>query len=270
MAEICGRADDARLWSFLQALITEFHPHQASLDDEDTGVPISQLVRTDTPPLIPSASSPLMIPLERVPDHYADTSTDQVEDLLPTPSSSTISEEVPASRFMAFLPPDSRRIGQLHPNATQGNGFRTASSNQHHPRTPSLQVDGPSKARDRQGSSGSNTVEEDYPDPYGILPEERRSESGSHSRSRGNDRSEGAKLKPKVNEGARSRSPMNGHVTKLGGKVSGDRSGKDMAWEEYKAVRMGILISWWRACVDDVSWLFSEGTRRERIERKGN
>jgi hypothetical protein len=142
VADLCGRHDDARVWSFLRMLIVEFAPsadHKA-FNEGIFSRPIESADRLPTPPnLSPLGESPdmstpasgpaqsslpnvcdtlLPIALHRGNDHLLDSSGDLVEQLLdgtpsgspPSPYSGSATPQT--GRFKAFLPPDTKRISE--------------------------------------------------------------------------------------------------------------------------------------------------------------
>ncbi|WWD20381.1 hypothetical protein CI109_104857 [Kwoniella shandongensis] len=137
IAQWCGREDDARLWSFLKLLIEEFAPSADGFNEDVFSQPLPSTARLQSPlNLSPTrgAESPVShqatkrgsydraiapIPLERVDQALFDVSTDAVEELLSTASSSSRStrsysdsdedeDGTPPSRsrFLAFAPPE--------------------------------------------------------------------------------------------------------------------------------------------------------------------
>jgi hypothetical protein len=190
VAEMCGRHDDARLWSFLGVLVEEFAPSSDHREFNEAifSEPPKPTSQVPTPPdlsprgdsaefsLSPDRSSPtrpifngrtaaIPIALERGDDHLFDTSSDMVEDLLdetPSASSSSGSATPQKSRFRAFLPPDARRISEARtsvstvvpPNTRNHSGAALPRSDSTTPRTSGSSSDEQTRrASDKLSSS---------------------------------------------------------------------------------------------------------------------
>ncbi|ORY34659.1 hypothetical protein BCR39DRAFT_513871 [Naematelia encephala] len=204
VAEICGRPDDARLWTYLKVLIEEFAP---SAD----GSPFNEEIFSGTLPapsqflpqdiVSPGDSHPstrepspirgnarvATIPLERAVDTLVDTSQDAVEELLSSTSSSSTSSDASATpskgRFVAFLPPDIRNISDSQPRlpSTGSSGIPSSLSRRGTFQTLFTQAVTQSQSQQSQNtqqqqqqqsgrdhSSPASSSDIDYPDPYGI------------------------------------------------------------------------------------------------------
>ncbi|KAK8849751.1 hypothetical protein IAR55_005086 [Kwoniella newhampshirensis] len=137
IAQWCGRDDDARLWALLKVLIEEFAPSTDGFNEDVFSQPLPSTAQMPSPlGMSPTAGAespvshqttkrgsydraPAPIPLERVDQALFDMSTDAVEDLSSTTSSSSHSARSysdsesdeedttpPRSRFLAFAPVD--------------------------------------------------------------------------------------------------------------------------------------------------------------------
>ena len=346
VAQICGREDDARLWSFLKVLIEEFSPSTdgQGFNEEIFSQAITQSTQVPTPPnasprgaspKLPNISStaltatPRTMPvapiiLQRIGDP-ADTSDAVVEDTSESESQSGSSSDSPAtirSSFMTFAPPgtpgaspsasrDRPRVTAPPPSAITSPPNRDPSGRV--PRSLLAQaVNRSSRHADYDSSSSdeeaaSKAVDEargqsiarilnDYPDPYGILPEVPSRQSDSRAsptfgptrpvsphhaggqRYSSNQRSSvqssqntSESKRPSLDMVAASAKVSLEKIKDLKVMLPGVRS-KNAAhegemWDRYREKRCAALLEWWRTYVDDVSVFWLPGPEPDRAGR---
>lgn len=291
VAESCGRLEDARFWSFLRLYIEEFSER---FEDPDglmfTNPFASKSNPATTANLSPRGSAqmisqtPKPIPLKRLDENL------DVEDLDLSASSSSASscssdddstdkETTSAphrSRFLAFAPPDNRRLSEsltitsiqspaLTAIPAGNNSVRTT------PRTLFAQVIGQSGARTKQrsGSSTSNSHGySDYPDPYGVVPGTPPSNRMSASRilvrpgeknftslSGSSKASPNASKRPSphINANSNLAAPPRASIGDAASEQTRQTEYIDSEWSKYKRQRAETVLEWWRCYVNDVS-----------------
>lgn len=306
VAASCGREDDARFWLFLRLFIEEFRLKPSLFDDgifdpnNNVSLPTPQnMSPRGITPLRPLAS-PKPIPLERLDD-----SIDEVEELASSssssrsssPSSSASSSETDRlgtahkSRFMAFAPPDTRRLSETLTAASRHSSIATVTPfspggnttspqpARATPRTLFAQTLDQVKKKKDSGSSGSIGAS-DYPDPYGVTamtpPASRLASSrilseypdpyGVSTARSGSSRASPAASKKPSPQIRPDRSMVLPPKDSLGlpNTMSSARDAERdrereaefdaKAWEGYKRQRAERILQWWHLYINDVSW----------------
>ncbi len=252
---------------FLKVLIEEFASPTEN-DDSFSLLPLSASgdqagsVTTPRPVLMDSLdiSMSSAVQLERVGDATLDG--DAVEELL-TASSASQSPSAPRSRITAFLQPDSRR--NLEADSRRGSLVHSSAR-----ATPRFTVE---HKMSKEGSSGSDEsvgptsvgtpanvnmitsrVLDNWPDPYGISPDESFGPRALPLLPPAEPRSQKASpmLQPMIMpDSALRRSPLKEAQpsTSLSGKINGF---DPEVWATHRRNRCQTFLQWWQAYVDDV------------------
>lgn len=330
VAQICGREDDARLWSFLKVLIEEFSPSAdgQGFNEEIFSQAITQGTHVPTPPnasprgpspTLPNVTSttlpatPRAVPvapivLQRIDDRDGGAVTVIEEDSGSESDSGSTSGPPPVARssFMTFAPPgtpgaspraskDKPRVSAPPPSAVTSPPNRdpsgrvprsllaqavNRSSRQADYDSDSSDEDTTSKAIDDARGQSIARILNDYPDPYGILPEVPSRQSDSRAsppfgptrpdsplhtggqRYNSNQRSSlqssqntSESKRPSLDMVAASAKVSLEKIKDLKIMLPGSRS-KNAAhegemWDRYREKRCHALLEWWDTYVDD-------------------
>jgi hypothetical protein len=202
---MCGRDDDARIWTMLQMIIEEFKPAtdvQDRLDkkifetgrqegretlaaDMDPPSPRSKPADSAHSLLLRPTQSPTPLPISLARVDSNESGSD-VEDLLDGSSACSVSssscssrseQTTPArNRFMTFLPPDStassssrarESVATILPISSNHRDTAAKSSRYQHTKSSSS---GTTRAINTRDASSASLEDDAYPDPYGISP----------------------------------------------------------------------------------------------------
>jgi len=293
VAESCGRLDDSRFWAFLRLYIEEFAQTRANDESQIFTNPFASKTNptttTTTSPrghTLNMSATPKSIPLKRLEQNL------DVEELTLSSSSSSASscssdsdstdrETTTApnrSRFLAFAPPDNRRLSESVMASSMISSTLTAipagqTSARTTPRTLFAQVIGPAgvRAKPRTNSSNSNSNSNgysDYPDPYGVVPGTppsnrmsvsriitRPTEKGHASLSTSSKASPVASKRPspQVNANRNVAAPPRVSLGDASMIPNSDGEYVDEDWVRYKNQRAETVLEWWKCYVNDVS-----------------